>query len=98
MTGLRRDAGAGEKLFERDKFIALRAEHVDDLKCSICAGIIQIVQKNDVAGSDISIIWCATSSLLRTLQSIVSSVQKMRGTVTALLSASLAKPHGGRIQ
>ena len=47
MTGLRRDAGAGEKLFERDKFIALRAEHVDDLKCSICAGIIQIVQKND---------------------------------------------------
>ena len=53
MTGLRRDAGAGEKLFERDKFIALRAERVDDLKCSICAGIIQIVQKNDVAGSDI---------------------------------------------
>ena len=47
MTGLRRDAGAGEKLFERDKFIALRAEHVDDLKCSICAGIIQD-QKNPV--------------------------------------------------
>ena len=80
MTGLRRDAGAGEKLFERDKFIALRAEHVNDSEVQHLRWYHTDRAKRTMSPVlTFSIIWCATSSLLRTLQSIVSSVQKMRG-------------------
>ena len=50
MSCLRRDAEAIKKLFERDKFIALRAQHVDGLERGLDAGLIRIVEEDDVAG------------------------------------------------
>ena len=49
MSGLRRDAGAGKQLFERDKLIALRLQYLDSLKCGLDTRVIWVVQENDVA-------------------------------------------------
>ena len=49
MPGLRRDAGVGKQLFERNELVALLTKNVDGLKCGLDTRVIWVVQENDVA-------------------------------------------------
>ena len=48
MSGLRRDAGVGKQLFERNELVALLTKNVDGLKCGLDTCVIWVVQENDV--------------------------------------------------